>query len=99
MRILNVKKPRVIFLENVKNLVGHDNGKTFQIIIDSLKEAGFEHIKYNVLNAMNFGNIPQNRERIYIVAFRNEKDKCKTSEKYVLHIMQIRCIICAENIP
>lgn len=75
MRILNVKKPRVIFLENVKNLVGHDKGKTFQIIIDSLKEAGYEHIKYNVMNAMNFGNIPQNRERIYIVAFRNEKDK------------------------
>lgn len=77
MRILNVKKPRIIFLENVKNLVGHDNGKTFQSIIDSLKEAGYFHIKYQVLNAMNYGNIPQNRERIYIVAFKNEEDKFK----------------------
>ena len=77
MRILNVKKPRIIFLENVKNLVGHDNGKTFQIIIDSLQEAGYKHIKYQVLNAMNFGNIPQNRERIYIVAFRDESDKSR----------------------
>lgn len=77
MRILNVKKPRIIFLENVKNLVGHDNGKTFQTIIDSLQEAGYLHIKYQVLNAMNYGNIPQNRERIYIVAFKNEEDKFK----------------------
>ena len=77
MRILNVKKPRIIFLENVKNLVGHDNGKTFQTIIDSLQEAGYFHIKYQVLNAMNYGNIPQNRERIYIVAFKNEEDKFK----------------------
>ncbi len=75
MRILNVKKPRIVFLENVKNLVGHDNGKTFKTILDSLQDAGYNHIKYQVLNAMNFGNIPQNRERIYIVAFREESDK------------------------
>ncbi len=75
MRIIHVKKPRVIFLENVKNLVGHDKGKTFQIIMDSLAEEGYANPKFQVLNAMQYGNIPQNRERIYIVAFRNETDR------------------------
>lgn len=71
IRIIKVKKPKIIFLENVKNLVGHDNGNTFLVILDELKKQGY-HIKYAVLNAMEYGNIPQNRERIYIVAFRNK---------------------------
>ncbi len=74
-RIFKKKKPRVIFLENVKNLVGHDNGKTFRTIINRLEKAGYKNkINYAVLNACEYGNIPQNRERIYIVAFRDEKD-------------------------
>lgn len=74
-RIFKVKKPRVIFLENVKNLVGHDHGKTFATIIDRLEKAGYKgKINFQVLNACEYGNIPQNRERIYIVAFRNKKD-------------------------
>lgn len=72
LRFIVAKKPKVIFLENVKNLVSHDNGKTFQIIKESLEENGYK-IKYQVLNAKDYGNIPQNRERIYIVGFRNEK--------------------------
>lgn len=70
VRIIKVKKPQVIFLENVKNLVGHDKGNTFSVIIDELKKEGYK-VKYSVLNAMECGNIPQNRERIYIVAFKN----------------------------
>ena len=70
VRIIKVKKPQVIFLENVKNLVGHDKGNTFSVIIDELKKEGYK-VKYSVLNAMEYGNIPQNRERIYIVAFKN----------------------------
>lgn len=70
MRIIKVKKPAIIFLENVKNLVTHDNGRTFKIITDELKTAGY-YIKHKVLNAMEYGNIPQNRERIYIVAYRD----------------------------
>ena len=70
-RIFVEKKPKIIFLENVKNLVGHDNGNTFRVILDCLHNAGYK-VKYQVLNAMNYGNIPQNRERIYIVAFRDE---------------------------
>ena len=74
-RIFKVRKPRVIFLENVKNLVGHDNGKTFRTIIERLEEAGYKgKIRYQVLNACEYGNIPQNRERIYIVAFREKED-------------------------
>ena len=72
LRICKEKKPDVIFLENVKNLVGHDNGNTFRVILEELKKAGY-HAKYKVLNAMEYGNMPQNRERIYIVAFKNEE--------------------------
>lgn len=70
-RILQEKKPQVVFLENVKNLVAHDNGKTFNVILSSLKDIGY-HVRYMVLNACEYGNIPQNRERIYIVGFLNE---------------------------
>lgn len=71
LRLIKAKKPQIVFLENVKNLVGHDNGNTFRVIIEALQDAGY-HIKYQVLNAMDYGNIPQNRERIYIVGFLNK---------------------------
>lgn len=74
-RIFKIKKPRVIFLENVKNLVGHDNGNTFRTILKSLKSEGY-HVKKEILNASEYGNLPQNRERIYIVAFLDER-ACK----------------------
>lgn len=70
-RILQERKPQVVFLENVKNLVAHDNGKTFNVILSSLKDIGY-HVRYMVLNACEYGNIPQNRERIYIVGFLDE---------------------------
>ncbi len=76
IRIIHEKKPRVIFLENVKNLVNHDNGNTFRVILDTLKNEGYQY-RYQVLNAMEYGNMPQNRERIYIVAFRNASDFAK----------------------
>ena len=71
-RVFKEKKPEIIFLENVKNLVSHDNGKTFRIIIEALEAEGY-HVKYQVLNTMEYGNIPHNRERIYIVGFLNEQ--------------------------
>lgn len=73
MRIISAKRPRVVFLENVKNLVGHDGGRTFASILSLLKELGYIS-KHAVLNTMEYGNIPQNRERIYIVGFRDRKD-------------------------
>lgn len=72
VRIIKSKQPQIIFLENVKNLVAHDNGNTFLVIVNELKKEGY-HVKYSVLNAMEYGNIPQNRERIYIVAFKNKE--------------------------
>lgn len=71
-RILSETKPTGILLENVKNLQGHDGGRTFSIISQILNDLGY-HIKSKVLNTMEYGNIPQNRERIYIVGFRSKK--------------------------
>lgn len=64
-------KPKIVFVENVKNLIAHNNGETFKAIKKSLEDEGY-YLKYKVLNAMEYGNVPQNRERIYIVAFRDE---------------------------
>ncbi len=73
LRIIKAKKPRVVFLENVKNLVGHDKGNTFKVIREALEDAGY-CVDYKVLNAMDYGDTPQNRERIYIVGFREKED-------------------------
>lgn len=70
-RILEARKPEGFLLENVKNLKSHDNGKTFKIIEETLRDLGY-HVKTKVLNSMEYGNIPQNRERIYIVGFKNK---------------------------
>lgn len=76
--ILEERKPIAFLLENVKNLQGHDSGKTFGIIEKTLKDLGY-HIKFKVLNSLNYGNIPQNRERIFIVGFL-DKDKAEAFE-------------------
>lgn len=73
VRIIKEKRPRVAFFENVKNLVSHDNGNTFRVICEALENLGYKYT-YQVLNATEFGNVPQNRERIYIIAFRDKKD-------------------------
>lgn len=71
-RIIAAKKPRAFLLENVKNLVSHDKGRTFSTIIDVLRdELGYE-VQYKVINGKHFG--PQHRERIIIVGFREPND-------------------------
>jgi DNA (cytosine-5)-methyltransferase 1 len=72
VRIASFHKPQVIFLENVKGLKNHDKGRTFQIIQKTLQNMGY-FVYHKVLNARDFG-VPQNRERIYIVAFRENVD-------------------------
>lgn len=67
------KKPRVLFLENVKNLLTHDKSRTYKVIKSNLEECGYT-IKEKVLNTMYYSNLPQNRERIYIVGFLNKED-------------------------
>ena len=69
-RIIKRHKPKVVFCENVKNLVNHDRDRTFQVIKNILEDLGYA-VFYKVLNSKNFG-VPQNRERIYIVAFRKD---------------------------
>ena len=69
-RICEEHKPSVIFCENVKGLVIHDKGRTFKIICKTFEDLGYK-VFHKVLNSKNFG-VPQNRERIYIVAFRND---------------------------
>lgn len=64
------KNPEVVFLENVKGLVGHDGGRTFTIILKQLEDLGYT-TRWAVLNAKDYGNIPQGRERIYIVSFKD----------------------------
>lgn len=67
-RIVKEKRPKVLFLENVKGLVNHDKGKTLNVILDTLNELGYNYTQ-KVLNAKDY-NIPQNRERWYCVCFR-----------------------------
>lgn len=73
VRILDEKKPSIVFLENVKNLTSHDGGKTFKVIIEALESLGY-HVTFKVMNAAQYSKIPQNRERIYIVGFLKKKD-------------------------
>lgn len=70
-RIIEEKQPQAIFLENVKNLVNHDKGNTFKVILKTLEDLGY-YVTYKVMNAAEFGNIPQGRERIYIVGFKDK---------------------------
>jgi DNA (cytosine-5)-methyltransferase 1 len=74
LSIIKYNSPKIVILENVKNLQSHDNGKTFKFIIENLENLNY-HIKYSVLNTSKITGIPQNRERIYIVCFK-DKNLC-----------------------
>ena len=71
-RILKYHDTPYILLENVKQLVGHDGGRTFKVVLESLKNLGY-HVKWQVLNALDFG-LPQKRERVIIVGFKSQED-------------------------
>ena len=73
LRFIQAQQPRFVFLENVSNLLQHDEGRTFHIIYTSLVEQGY-FIKYKILRASDYSNIPQIRDRIYILAFREVTD-------------------------
>lgn len=66
--IIEKHRPKVVFLENVKNLMTHNDGETFNVIKSTLIDLGY-FVYYKVFNAMEYANIPQNRERIFIVCF------------------------------
>lgn len=71
--MLRERKPKAFFLENVKNLEVHNKGETFRLIKGALESLGY-HIAHAVLNTIEYGNIPQTRERIYIVGFQRQGD-------------------------
>lgn len=70
-KIIELKRPRAFILENVKNLKSHDKGRTFTVITDTLRELGY-HFDSRVIDARHW--VPQHRERIFIVGFRDEAD-------------------------
>lgn len=73
IEIIDYHKPKIIILENVKNLITHDKKNTFKTIIKSLEEINY-YIKYQIINTCDYSIIPQNRERIYIVGFNDIED-------------------------
>ena len=70
-RIIDAKRPEIVFLENVPNLMEHDDGKTFIVIFNSLAQFGYT-VYYRVMAGNEYGNLPQIRKRIYIVAIRED---------------------------
>ena len=72
LEILDYHKPEYVILENVKNLVSHDDKKTFETIKKTLTERGY-YIHYKVLNTAEITGIPQHRERIYIVCMKSKE--------------------------
>lgn len=77
--IIKRKRPKAVFLENVKNLYTHDNGKTFAVIKATLEELGYV-VYHKVMNSMEYANVPQNRERIFIVCF--DPNQVKNHHKF-----------------
>lgn len=72
-RIVKEKRPKVVFLENVKNFATHDGGKTIRVVKNTMLELGYS-FQFRVLNPINYG-IPQKRERVYMVCFRNDVER------------------------
>jgi DNA (cytosine-5)-methyltransferase 1 len=73
LKIMDHHKPKIVVLENVKNLISHDSGQSFEKIKSAIAEVGYQ-IKYKVLNTYKVSGIPQNRERVFIVCFLNSSD-------------------------
>ncbi|MBG6111717.1 DNA (cytosine-5)-methyltransferase 1 [Flavobacterium sp. CG_9.10] len=81
-KIIETKRPKVVFLENVKNLVSHDNGNTLKIILEILEEKLGYKAYTKILNSATHANVPQNRERIFIVAFDQNQVKNHSDFKF-----------------
>jgi DNA (cytosine-5)-methyltransferase 1 len=71
LRVTDAKRPPILLLENVKGLLSHDQGATFQVVLESLGELGY-WCEWQVLNSKHFG-VPQNRERVFIIGHLGEK--------------------------
>lgn len=72
-RVVEETQPKAIFLENVANLLEHDDGKSFLTVYNALAPLGYS-LKYQVMEPYEYGNIPQTRARIFIVGFRDDTE-------------------------
>jgi DNA (cytosine-5)-methyltransferase 1 len=78
LRILKKNKPDAFLLENVKGIVNHENGETFNFMLKSLEKCGYHIVRPpKILNSMTHANVPQNRERVFVVGFKDEKKAMK----------------------
>src|SRR5699024_12182782 len=99
-RIAAVKKPKALLLENVKGLINHDKGNTLDTMIKTLNDIGYV-VDFDVLNSKYFG-VPQNRERIFIVAIRKDlieaepfsEEVTKRSEEHTSELQSRFDIVC-----
>ena len=102
MEIIQHQNPRFVILENVKNLLTHDNKNTFNTIKNALEENGY-HVIYNILDTSVITNIPQHRERIYIVCFKNNDDYMKFIDLGGLNFPKVKTLnivdMLEDNIP
>lgn len=79
LKVIRIHEPKVVLLENVKNLLSHDKGKTWRVIYKSLENEGYT-VKHEVINAANW--LPQNRRRIFIVAFKDNYFERSVVDKF-----------------
>lgn len=85
LEILKCKKPKFVLLENVRNLISHDGGKTFVFILESLRDCGYKNIYYDIFNTADFG-LAQKRNRVFIFATTEKIDNLNFSSKIVKEI-------------
>lgn len=88
LRILKEKKPKYFLLENVKNLISHDSGQTFRVILDSLAELDYV-IDFTVLNSKDFG-VPQSRERTFICGVYKGESSLFVEDKWSSRINKLK---------
>ena len=97
--IIKHHNPEIVILENVKNLKSHDKGNTFKVIYKKLSDLGY-YIKYNILNTSIITEIPQNRERIYIVCFKDKEKNNKFDFKFKKkETKKIKELLITDDIP
>ncbi len=94
IRLLKELKPKAYLLENVKTLATHDNGNSFDLVKKELKDAGYSFIPF-ILNASDYTNIPQGRQRIYIVGFKGESNFTYTKPIKINDIIEVNCKLSA----
>ncbi len=89
LEIMKIKKPKFILLENVKNILTHLKGKTFEVVLTAIKDAGYPYLYYDVFNSRDF-SIAQNRNRVYILALKEKPcSDFKFSSKDVMSCFNI----------